>query len=154
VISLVFGIGDGGDTGDADVDGDIDGSGDGFAHHLVGVLGSGPVPIPLAISILAAGAWAASLILHAVLAGDDGPGLALGIGLVVIAVAVAVGLVVVRIAAKPLGRLFHTHTAPTRREAIGSVCRIRTVVAAESGQAEVVNGGLRGSLISVHVTTG
>lgn len=150
VISLLFSAADFDTDADADADGDNDGLGD----HIGRVLGSGPVPIPLAVTILAFGMWASSLVLQAIFAGDDGPRLAIGLALVVIVVAIAVGLVVVRLASKPLRRLFHTESALSRRDAIGSVCKVRTLLAGENGQAEIVNGGLRGSLIPVRAASG
>jgi hypothetical protein len=149
VMSLLFSAADfGTDSGDGG------GDGDGIGDQIGRVLGSGPVPIPLAVTILAFAMWASSLVLQAIVADDDSPRLGVGIALLVIAVAVAVGLVVVRQAAKPLRRLFHTEAAPSRRDAVGSICKIRTVTVAAGGQAEIVNGGLRGSLIAVRAASG
>lgn len=148
VISLLF------SAADFDTDADADGDGDGIGDHIGRILGSRSVPIPLAVTILAFGMWASSLILQAIIAGDDSPRLAIGAALVVIAVAVAVGLVLVRQVSRPLRRLFHTEQALSRRDAVGAICKVRTVVAADGGQAEIVNGGLRGSLIPVKVASG
>ena len=64
VISLLFSAADFDTDADADADGDNDGLGD----HIGRVLGSGPVPIPLAVTILAFGMWASSLVLQSIFA--------------------------------------------------------------------------------------
>lgn len=155
VISLLFSVGDVDVDTDADVGADTDGDADGVGHQIGALLGSGPVPIALALTILAFGMWATSLILQAIFAGDDdSPSLAIGGALVVIVAAVAVGLVVVRLACRPLRRLFHTERALSRSDAVGSVCKVRTLVVDAGGQAEIVNGGLRGSVIAVRAASG
>ena len=138
---------------DFDLDGD--GEPDGVGDHVSKALGTGPVPIPLALTVLAFGAWAAALALQAVLAGADSPRLDTGKALLVLGAAIAVGLLLLRILAKPLRHLFHTEPALQRRDAVGSICKVRTLyVGDKGGQAEVVNGGLRGSLIPVRAGAG
>ena len=138
---------------DFDLDGDADG--DGFGDHVGKALGAGPVPIPLALTILAFGAWSASLALQAVLSSSDDPHLDVGIALAVLAGAVVVGLLLLRLLARPLRGLFHTEPALERRAAVGSVCKVRTLYVGDTGgQAEVVNGGLRGNLIPVRAGMG
>lgn len=138
---------------DLDLDGDADG--DGFGDHVGKALGTGPVPIPLALTILAFGAWAASLIFQSVLSTSDDPHLDIGIALAVLAGAVVAGLLLLRLLARPLRGLFHTEPALERRAAVGSVCKVRTLYVGDTGgQAEVVNGGLRGNLIPVRAGMG
>jgi hypothetical protein len=147
LISVLFGA--------LDFDLDADADGDGLGDHVGDVLGTGPVPIPLALTILAFGAWAASLSLQAVLSSSDDPHLDVGVAIVVLAGAIVVGLILVRLLARPLRGLFHTEPALERRAAVGSVCKIRTLIVGDTGgQAEVVTGGLRGNLIAVRAGMG
>jgi hypothetical protein len=144
LISMLFG------ALDLDLDGDGDADADGFGHHVSNVLGASAVPIPLALTILAFGAWASSLVLHVVVSSSDESHLDLGVALLVLAGATVVGLVLLRLLARPLRSLFHTERALERRAAVGSVCKVRTLTVGDNGgQAEVVSGGLRGNLIPV-----
>lgn len=141
--------------GALDLDIDSDADADGVGDHIGKALGSGAVPIPLALTVLAFGAWAASLALQAVLSSSDSPHLDLGVAIAVLIGAMVTGVVLLRLLARPLSRVFHTELALQRRAAVGSVCKIRTVSVNETGgQAEVVNGGLRGNLIPVRAGMG
>lgn len=134
---------------DLDVDGDgADGLGD--------QLGFTAMPLPLALSFLALGGWVTTALLQSALGSeDDGFELAVGTALGVLLVAVIVGLLIVKLMSKPLGRLFSTELAPTRRSTVGSFCKIRTLeVNDHFGHAEVLTGPTRGALISVRAAEG
>jgi hypothetical protein len=138
-----------------DIDLDTDGEAEGLGDHVGKALGTGDVPIPLALTILAFGAWAASLALQAVLSSSDDPHLDVGVALAVLAGALVIGLALLRVLARPLRGLFHTEPALERRAAVGSVCKVRTLSVGDTGgQAEVVSGSLRGNLIAVRAGMG
>lgn len=140
---------------DFDLDADADADADGLGDHIGKALGSGAVPIALAITILSFGMWAASLLIQSLLTSADDPHLGTGVAIVVLVVALVAGALLLRVLSKPLGKLFHTERAPERRSAVGSVCKVRTLYVGDTGgQAEVVNGGLRGNLISVRAGMG
>lgn len=137
----------------AGLDLDLDGDGsDGLGDHL----GFTAMPLPLALSFLSLGGWVTTALLQSLLGkADDGFKLAVGAALGVLALAVLVGLVIVKIMSKPLGRLFSTELAPTRRSTVGSFCKIRTLEVNEGfGHAEVLTGPTRGALISVRAKDG
>lgn len=129
---------------DADVDLDADGP---------DLLGFGNLPIALAVTLLAFGAWATSLLATVALDDGDSPpiGLILGIG----AGAIVGGLLFLRLAAKPLSRLFHTEQGPARTDSVGAICKIRTLhVDQRFGDAEIVSGTTKGSIIRVRAAPG
>lgn len=140
---------------DADADTDADFDGDGVGDHIGKALGLGAVPLPLALTLLAFGGWAASIVLQSLLATTDTPALALGTALAVLAGALVAGLVVLRLSAKPLSRLFRTEQAPSRSAAVGAMCRVRTLnVTSSFGDAEVLSGPTRGSIVRVRAADG
>lgn len=135
--------------GGLDTDIDAEG-GDGLADQL----GLSAMPLPLALSILALGGWLTSALLHG-LVGDSGRSLAIGAALGVFVGAIVVGLGLVKLLSGPLGTLFATEPAPTRRQAVGSICKVRTVEVNERlGDAEVVTGVLKGSVVEVRAAAG
>jgi hypothetical protein len=134
-----------------DVDLDNDGS-EGLGDHL----GFTSMPLPLTLSFLSLGGWVTTALLQRVLgsANDDFRLSAVGAGGVLVA-AIAAGLLLVKLFSKPLGRLFATEVAPTRRSTVGSFCKIRTLQVSKSfGHAEVLNGPTRGALIAVRAEDG
>lgn len=137
----------------AGLDVDLDGDGsDGFGDHL----GFTAMPLPLALSFLSLGGWVTTALLQSTLGAEtDGFELAVGTAVGVLLAALVVGLVIVKIMSVPLGRLFATEQAPTRRSTVGSFCKIRTLEVNEGfGHAEVLNGPTRGALISVRAKDG
>lgn len=137
----------------AGLDLDLDGDGhDGFGDHL----GFTAMPLPLALSFLSLGGWVTTALLQGALGtkAEDFK-LAAGAAVGVLAAAIVVGLLLVKLMSKPLGRLFATEQAPTRRSTVGSFCKIRTLEVNEGfGHAEVLNGPTRGALISVRAEDG
>ena len=129
---------------DADVDLDADGP---------DFLGIGSLPIALAFTLLAFGAWATSLL--ATVAIDDGDTLPIGPIVGIGAGAIVGGLLFLRLASKPLSRLFHTEQGPARTDSVGAICKIRTLhVDQRFGDAEIVSGTTRGSIIRVRAAPG
>ncbi len=136
----------------AGLDADVDGDGsDGLADQL----GFSAMPLPLALSLLALGGFAVTATLQSLLDSDTGKQLALGAAIGVLLAGVAAGLVVVKLMSKPLGKVFAIEGAPTRAAAVGSFCRVRTLdVSDRTGDAEITNGPLRGSIIHVRASEG
>jgi hypothetical protein len=118
---------------DADTLDPTDGGG-----FLVG-LGLAGVPLSVALSLLIALSWFASLVGTVVLDGMDlAPPVHIGVSIVVLFVALILGLVGTRFLVVPLRRMFPDTPAPSRADFVGSVCVIRTGrVARNFGQAEV-----------------
>ncbi len=134
-----------------DVDVDADGS-DGIGDQF----GFTAMPLPLALSFLSLGGWVTTALLQSALgSADDDFKLGVGAAIGVLGAAIAAGLLLVKIFSKPLGRLFATESAPTRRSTVGSFCKIRTLQVNEGfGHAEVLNGPTRGALIAVRAKDG
>jgi hypothetical protein len=99
-------------------------------------LGLGGVPVTVAVSLLVALGWFASLAGTVVLRGAGLTTVALSVALLVAALAVA--WLGTRLLVAPLRRLFPTEPAASRNDFVGRLCVIRTGrVDAEFGQAEV-----------------
>lgn len=146
----------GGDSGsDAGSDSDV-GSGHGDASNIISdALAIGYVPLPLALTVIAFGAWSISLILQLVLGADDTARLAAAAAVIVLIAALAGGVVLLRLLRGPLARLFQTVVAPSRSTAVGATCRVRTLAVTDRlGDAEVLTGPTRGSLIKVRADEG
>lgn len=140
----------------AGLDVDLDGDGADGADGLGDQLGFTSMPLPLALSFLSLGGWLTTALLQSTLGTKtDGFELAIGTAIGVLVAALVVGLAIVKVLSKPLGRLFSTELAPTRRSTVGSFCKIRTLEVNEGfGHAEVLNGPTRGALISVRAKDG
>ena len=135
--------------GGLDSDVDVEG-GEGLADQL----GLTAMPLPLALSILALGGWLTSALLHG-LVGDSARSLAIGASIGVFAGAIVVGLGLVKLLSGPVGTLFATEPAPKRRQAVGSICKVRTLEVSErSGDAEVITGPIKGSVVAVRAADG
>ena len=135
--------------GGLDSDVDVEG-GEGLADQL----GLTAMPLPLALSILALGGWLTSALLHG-LVGDSARSLAIGASIGVYAGAIVVGLGLVKLLSGPVGTLFATEPAPKRRQAVGSICKVRTLEVSErSGDAEVITGPIKGSVVAVRAADG
>jgi len=140
----------------AGLDLDLDGDGIDGADGLGDQLGFTAMPLPLALSLLSLGGWVTTALLQGALgtSADDFK-LAIGTAIGVLVAAVTVGLLIVKVVSRPLGRLFATEQAPTRRSTIGSFCKIRTLEVNEGfGHAEVLTGPTKGALISVRAQDG
>lgn len=134
-----------------DLDLDSDGS-DGLGDQL----GFTAMPLPLALSLLSLGGWVTTALLQGALGAEaDDFKLAASTAIGVLGAAVVVGLAIVKLMSRPLGRLFATEQAPTRRSTVGSCCKIRTLEVNEAfGHAEVLTGPTKGALISVRAQEG
>lgn len=157
IVSLVVSGADG--DFDADVDGDADldvGNADGFHHSIGRALQLGTVPLSLACTVLAFGAWALSLMGQMVIDALDVTGVVLVLlGLVLIVAALAFGVVLLKAVAKPAARVFVTETAPGRHDSVGATCKVRSIT--ETRQivdAEVLTGRTKGSIIRVTAPAG
>lgn len=133
-----------------DIDADTDADADGLSEAL----GFGTMPFPLALTLLAFGGWVTTAVLQRLIApGDFVLGAAAAIG--VLLAACVGGLLLLRLLANPMGKLFAIESAPSLARAVGSVCKVRTVGVSERfGDAEVVTGPVRGSIISVRAADG
>ena len=136
---------------DTDIDADADLHGGGHGNHLMReMFGIGFIPLPLALTILAFGAWSISLVLQLGLGAQTSSKLAIGVGLAVMAGAAFGGFALLRLLRKPVGRLFEIELASDRHAAVGSTCKVRTLVVNDRlGDAEVLTGPTKGSLIKV-----
>jgi hypothetical protein len=150
-------VGDGGDVGDhgGDAgDGDAgDHGGDGHHGHglgaLLSALGLRKAPVTVVFSLIVFFAWALTIIgstyLGAPLARLPGW---LGNTLLVVA-ALVLAMLAASLASRPLGRVFVTHQAPSRRTLVGRTCVITTgSVSGEFGQASVEDG-MAGMVVQV-----
>ena len=114
----------------------------------------GAVPLPLAFTIITFGAWSVSLVLQQ-LVGDSSGHVALIVGIGVAVVALLAGSALLRTIRNPIGRMFDMEFAPERARSVGATCRVRTLVVTERlGDAEVLTGPTRGSLIKVRADEG
>jgi hypothetical protein len=110
----------------------------GFEGALAG-LGLDGVPATVTLSLLTAFSWFACLGGSVLLNGFDlSSPLAIALGLVVLVVALAVGVLLTRLLAWPLRKLFPNGPQASRNDFIGKPCVIRTgTVTHDFGQAEV-----------------
>lgn len=110
------------------------------------VIGLGGVPITVAVSVLVAVAWFASLITGTVVHGAFAPAAAL-------IVALGAGWLVTRLAVLTLGRLFTAAPVASRADFLGRPCVIRTgTVTATFGQAEVTGEDGSSAIVQVRQT--
>lgn len=117
-------------------------------------LGLGGVPVTVTASVLVVISWFVSLA-GGVLVGAFEPGafvrVLLGVGVLV--VAVAVGLLVARVVAVPLRRLYAPGGEASRNDFVGRECVIRTGrVTGEFGQAEVTAVDGSSAIVQVRQT--
>jgi hypothetical protein len=113
--------------------------GGGFEDSLAG-LGLNGVPLTVVLSLVTAFSWFACLAGTVLLDGADlSSSLTVMLGLVVIVLALLVGLVVTRLLAVPLRRLFPNEPPASRKDFVGRPCVIRTgSVTHDFGQADVL----------------
>ena len=111
--------------------------------------------MPLALTILAFGGWAVSLVLQYVLGDSSTARLTAAVGTVVLIASLSSGFLLLRSLRRPVSKLFETEFAPDRHQAVGSTCKVRTLVVTDRlGDAEVLTGPTKGSLIRVRADEG
>ena len=151
VLSLVL---SGLDFGDSDGGLDLDGDGDidffdnvGHAFHL------GSLGLSLALLLLSFGGWAMSLLFTGLTRSLEVEStISATIGVVV---GFAAGFGFLRAVGGPLGRAMTTEPAPERESALGCMCKVRTVdVSPTFGDAEIVSGPMRNSIVRVRAKAG
>jgi hypothetical protein len=143
-----FDVGEGGFDLDLDHDGHVD-----AFEHLAGALHLGALGLPLALLMLSLGAWSSSLLftigMHKVGASNAITlvgGLLLGL---------VVGVLFVWRVGGAVGRALATEQGAERSAAVGCVCKVRTLTVSENfGDAEVLSGAMRSSIIRVRAKTG
>jgi hypothetical protein len=119
----------------------------------VSALHLGALGLPLALLMVSFGGWSVSLLFSMVMR-SAGVGTTLTIvgGLLV---GMAAGLLFVWKAGGALGQALATDQGPERSAAIGCVCRVRTLEVSETfGDAEIISGAMRNSLVRVRATKG
>jgi hypothetical protein len=142
------------DFGEGDFDVDLDGDGeiDGF-ENLLGALHLSALGLPLALLMLSFGGWAVSLV-FSTLATDAqmNAALVIVVGLVLGFVA---GFLFVWKAGGALGKALTTEQGAERGTAIGCLCKVRTTrVTMSFGDAEVISGPMRNSIVKVRAEEG
>jgi hypothetical protein len=138
--------------GDFDLDLDHDGHVDAF-EHFAGALHLGALGLPLALLMLSLGAWSSSL-LFALAMRQVGVSSSLTIlgGLLI---GLVVGLLFVWRVGGAVGRALSTEQGAERSAAVGCVCKVRTLTVSETfGDAEVLSGPMRSSIIKVRARAG
>jgi hypothetical protein len=154
-VTLVAGGGEEGADGadGAEADGDLDGIGE----QIGKVLGGGGVPISLALLLFATGAWAVSSFVSSFVSSVvdvDGAASAVATGATAVA-ALFGGRLLVRLMRKPAARLLDMEHAPSLDSSMGAIVKIRTTeVTRAFGDAEVLSGPTRGSVIQVRAEAG
>lgn len=142
------------DVGDGDFDLDLDGDGDIDAfEHVIGALHLSALGLPLSLLMLSFGGWAVSLIISVAADRSDlNPVLVIVAGVVL---GLAAGFVFVWKVGGSLGRALTTEQGAERASAIGCLCKVRTTrVTPTFGDAEVVSGPMKNSIIKVRADEG
>jgi hypothetical protein len=112
------------------------------------------LPLSMAVTVLSFGTWAVSLIGSLVLDRADLSGVAFaaaGTGL--LAVSVLAGLGLLSVFAIPAEKVFVTHTAPARGDAVGATCKIRSIKNGH-GDARMLTGPTVGAIVSIELAPG
>jgi hypothetical protein len=124
--------------------------GGGFEGSLAG-LGLNGVPLTVVLSLVTAFSWFACLAGTVLLIGADlSTQLTILLGIVLLVLALLVGLVVTRLLAVPLRRLFPNDPPASRNDFVGRPCVIRTgSVTHDFGQAEVTAADGSSALVQV-----
>ena len=143
-----FDIGEGDFDVDLDGDGDIDG-----LEHLAAALHLGALGLPLALLLLSFGGWAVSLLFSTVaLQFDLDTTITIVVGMVL---GVVGGFLFVWKVGGAIGRGLTTEQGAERSAAIGCLCKIRTTrVTADFGDAEVISGPMKSSIVKVRADEG
>jgi hypothetical protein len=154
-ITLAVGGGDDGAEGaDGAEGGETDGDVDGIGEHIGNLLGAGAAPVSLALLIFSTGAWAVSFLLASVTGDVAGVGATVASAGCVVAGCVG-GRALLRLVRKPAARLFDMEHAPELDASMGAIVKIRTTeVTLAFGDAEVLSGPTRGSVIQVRAEAG
>jgi hypothetical protein len=112
------------------------------------------LPLSLSLTIVSFGAWAVCLLGSLGLDAADLRGAAkVAAAVGVLAAATLAGLGLLTAAASPLEKVLVTKTAPTRAQAVGSTCRVRTV-RDRKGDAKVLTGPTTGAIIPIDLAPG
>ncbi len=120
--------------------------------HLGDGIGLGGVPITVSVSVLAAVSWFLTLAGTVSIAGLATTPRTL-VGIVVLVLATVIGLLVARLVAVPLRRLYVTGGQAFRSDFLGRECVIRTgTVSGDFGQAEVTADDGSSAIIQVRQT--
>lgn len=128
------------------VDGAAEGAGEmatwSALGRLFGCLGLTAVPVTLFLSMLVLFSWLLSLAISHLLGIKIGVGsTSMAVGLGVLAAAFTLGLVATALVVRPLRPFFYSPHLPARRDLVGSVVTVRTlIVDARFGQAEYADG--------------
>jgi hypothetical protein len=129
-------------------------SGAGHAKGWRKAMRADALPLSLSITIVSFGAWAVCLLGSLGLDAADLAGfgkVAAGVGVLVVGTIAGLGLLTA--AASPLEKVLVTKTAPTRAQAVGSTCRVRTV-RDRRGDAKVLTGPTAGAIIPIDLAPG
>jgi hypothetical protein len=129
-------------------------SGAGQAKGLRKAMRADALPLSLSLTIVSFGAWAVCLLGSLGLDAADLAGVAnvaAGAGVLVLGTFVGLGLLTA--AGTPLEKVLVTKTAPTRAQAVGSTCRVRTV-RDRRGDAKVLTGPTAGAIIPIDLAPG
>jgi len=142
------------DVGEGDFDVDLDGDGhiDGF-EHMAAALHVGALGLPLALLMLSLGGWTTSLLFSY---GARQAGLSTTLAVIGgLLLGLAVGVLFLSKVGGALGRALTTEQGAERSAAIGCVCKVRTLEVTETfGDAEIVSGAMRNSLVKVRAPQG
>lgn len=138
------------DIGGGDDGGSDDGSDDGFLDGI----GLGGVPVTVTLSVLIVVAWFVSFVGAIVLAAFDlVPFVHVLLGIGVLFAALVAGLLVARLVALPMRKLYASGPEASRSDFVGRECVIRTGrVSADFGQAEVTALDGSSAIIQVRQT--
>jgi hypothetical protein len=129
-------------------------SGAGQAKGLRKAMRADALPLSLSLTIVSFGAWAVCLLGSLGLDAADLAGAAkVAAGIGVLAAGMFAGLGLLTAAANPLEKVLVTKTAPTRAQAVGSTCRVRTV-RDRRGDAKVLTGPTAGAIIPIDLAPG
>ena len=112
------------------------------------------LPLSMAVTVLSFGTWAVSLIGSLVLDRADLTGWAFaaaGAGL--LSVALLAGLGLLSLFAIPAEKVFVTHVAPNRGDAVGATCKIRSI-RGDRGDARMLTGTTAGAIVSIELAPG
>jgi hypothetical protein len=130
------------------------GAGRGPAKGLRRAMRVDALPLSLSLTLVSFGAWAVCLLGVLGIDASDLAGLGkLAAGTALLVSGALAGLGLLTVAAPPLEKVLVTKTAPTRAQAVGSVCRIRTVNG-RRGDAKVISGPTAGVVIAVDLAPG
>jgi hypothetical protein len=112
------------------------------------------IPFSMALTVLSFGSWAVCLLGAGLLERADltrGVEIAAGSGLLIVSLLSGLGLLTAF--AIPAEKILITNTAPTRSDAVGALCRVRSIKDGR-GDARVLTGPTTGALVPITVAPG